>query len=144
MNNPRTASSTRVTGLLGYAGLIPFVVPALLVLGGFGRAELWQSIAGAYAFGIIAFLTGSWWGLALVPATRSVLLLSNAYFLLALACYLSATHYWPLAAALLLLAIYITEQHTTLLPGFAQDYRKLRGILTLVAGGSMLALYVGS
>jgi len=138
------ANSTRVIGALGYAGLIPFVVPALLVLGGVGQAGIWQSLAGAYAFGIIAFLTGSWWGLALAPATRSVLLLSNIYFLLALFCYLFAARFWPLAAALLLLAIHVTEQHSDLLPAFARDYRKLRGILTLVAGGSMLALYLGA
>ncbi len=139
MTNP-----TRVIGLLGYLGLIPFVVPALLVLGGYGSAGLWQSIAGAYAFGIIAFLAGSWWGMALKPAARSALLLSNTFFLLALACYLFAAEFWPLAAALLLLAIYFTERHNASLPTLARDYRKLRGNLTLIASGSMLALYFGA
>lgn len=136
----------RVTEALGYAGLIPFVVPAALVLGGIGQAELWQSIAGAYAFGIIAFLAGSWWGMALapIPAARVVMLLCNVYFLLALACYLLAAQFWPLAAAALLLAIFFTEQNTPLMPPFTRRYRKLRGNLTLIAGGAMLALYVGA
>jgi hypothetical protein len=139
MNRP-----TRVIDSLGYAGLIPFVVPALLLLGDFGRTELWQSIAGAYAFGIIAFLAGSWWGMALPPGTRVLLLLSNVYFLLALACYLLAPQWWPLAAAVLLLAIFLTEQNTALMPTFAHSYRKLRGRLTLIAGGSMLAVFIAA
>ena len=137
-------SSTRVTNSLGYAGLIPFVVPALLVLGGIGRAELWQSIAGAYAFGIIAFLAGSWWGMARSSGAPALLVLSNLYFLLALTCYLLAPQSWPLAAALLLLAIFLTEQNTALMPTFADSYRKLRARLTLIAGGSMLAVFIGA
>lgn len=137
-------NSTRVTEWLGYAGLIPFVVPVLLILIDADGAELWQSIAGAYAFGIIAFLAGSWWGTALVPAAPVAALLSNLIFLLALACYLFAGQAWPLAAALLLLSIFFTEQNTPLMPAFTQRYRKLRRNLTLVAGGSMLALYIGA
>lgn len=137
-------SSTRVTNSLGYAGLIPFVVPALLVLGDFERAELWQSIAGAYAFGIIAFLAGSWWGMARSAGRRGLLVLSNLYFLLALACYLLVPQFWPLAAALLLLAIFLTEQNTALMPTFADSYRQLRARLTLIAGGSMLAVFIGA
>jgi hypothetical protein len=39
--------------VLGYAGLIPFVIPAYLVVAGSAHADLSVAIAGAYAFGIL-------------------------------------------------------------------------------------------
>jgi hypothetical protein len=53
-------TSQRIAGALGYAGLIPFVIPAVLVIAGSDHADLSTSIAEIYAFGIICFLTGSW------------------------------------------------------------------------------------
>lgn len=132
----------RITSLLGFAGLIPFVIPALLVVSATEYAELSMTIAGAYAFGIISFLCGSWWGMALNNDSAKVLLFSNLYFLTALLIFLLASRWWPLAAAILLMSILFAEQNSTLFPRFPASYRKMRVLLTLVACASMLTLHL--
>ena len=133
-----------VTVALGFAGLIPFVIPALLVVTGSDHADFSASIADIYAFGIICFLTGSWWGMALTPGHRAALLLSNFYFLTAFFIFLFALPWWPLAAAVLLIGIFVAELNASLLPEFPGHYRKMRTFLTLVASVSMLAIHLSA
>ncbi len=134
--------SRRVANLLGYCGLLPFVVPAVLVAMDSDHAPLALRIGEVYAFGIIAFLTGSWWGMSLQRANGKVLLLSNLYFLVALFIFLFAGQWWSLAAAILLMSLFFAENSSTLFPDMTVHYRKMRAILTLVASASMLALYL--
>jgi hypothetical protein len=68
---------------------------------------------------------------------RTTLVLSNALLLLALAVYLFARQWWPLAAAGLLVVSWICEQSRGLFPAYAPQYRVMRSLLTLVAAGSM-------
>lgn len=131
------ASPVTVTRLLGIAGLVPFVAPALLALSGSALAAAAVPVAAAYALAIICFLCGSWWGAAQASGERAGLLLSNIYLLLSLGIYLFASDWWPLAAALLLLGAWLCEHFCR---WFASDYRRMRGLLTLVAGGSMAAI----
>lgn len=132
----------RVTNGLGYAGLVPFIVPAALIVAGSEHGAFLVSFSGAYAFGIICFLTGSWWGMALAPGSRSALLLSNLYFLIAFFIFLFANQVWPIAAAVLLMGIYLAEQHSSLFSEFPETYRKMRTVLTLIASVSMLAIHI--
>lgn len=134
-------SPQRITSALGFAGLIPFVIPALLVVAGSNQAGLAASIAEAYAFGIICFLAGSWWGIALLPGHRAALLLSNLYFLIAFFTFLFALPWWSLIAAVLLSGIFFVELNASMLPAFPEHYRKLRAALTLIASASMLAIH---
>ncbi|MDH3538182.1 MAG: DUF3429 domain-containing protein [Gammaproteobacteria bacterium] len=131
---------TRVINLLGYAGLIPFVVPALLIAAGAEYSQLSLQLAAAYAFGIISFLIGSWWGMALSTGSRGLFVLSYLLFLVGFFAYLFAPHWWPLAAALLLITILVAERNGSLFPAFPDRYRGMCTTLTLVAGASMLAL----
>ena len=126
--------------LLGYAGLIPFVLPvAWLALG--GEAYPWlATLVGVYALGIICFLTGSWWGLGLAGPASAAFWISNAVFLVAVTLFALLPSGWPLAAALLLLAIFALERVDGLVPATPGDYRTMRLRLTLVAGASMLGL----
>jgi hypothetical protein len=126
-----------VTRLLGVAGLVPFVLPALLVVSGSALGAAAAQIAAAYALAIICFLGGSWWGMAQASGIRATLLLSNVYLLLALGLYLSALDWWPLAATLLLLGAWTCEHSERLFPALPPAYRRLRTLLTLVAAGSM-------
>jgi len=135
-------SSQLITWALGLVGLIPFVIPAFLVVAGSGHADLSASIAETYAFGIICFLTGSWWGMALTPGHRAALLLSNLYFLAAFFIFLFALPWWPLAAAVLLIGIFVAELNTSLFPAFPDHYRNMRMALTLIASVSMLAIHL--
>ncbi|TQE99403.1 MAG: DUF3429 domain-containing protein [Spiribacter salinus] len=52
--------------LAGYAGLIPFVIPLLVVWFGPGHAEAAIAVQHAYAALILSFLGGIYWGLALL------------------------------------------------------------------------------
>ena len=136
------ASSSVVTQLLGYAGLVPFVLPAVLVLTGSAHADVASTIASGYALAILCFLCGSWWGMAQATANRATLLLSNAYLLLALALYLFAAEWWSLAAALLLVGAWLCEQNALLFPTYPGSYRRMRAILTLCASASMAVLHL--
>jgi hypothetical protein len=130
-------SAQFVTRLLGVAGLVPFVLPALLVASGSELAALSAQLADGYALAIICFLAGSWWGMAQTSAVRATLILSNLYLLLALALYLFALDWWPLAAMLLLLGAWLCEQSQRLFPAFPPAYRRMRILLTLGAAASM-------
>jgi hypothetical protein len=131
-----------VINTLGYAGLIPFVVPALLIVFGSEHSPFLISLAGSYAFAITCFLTGSWWGMGLLPGSRPTLLLSNLYFLIAFFTFLFAVEVWALAAAVLLVGIFLAEQRSSLFPEFPASYRVMRTVLTLIASASMLAIHL--
>ena len=133
-----------VIQLLGIAGLIPFVAAALLVFLDSQYATLMRSLGEAYAFGIICFLCGSWWGMVLNSGPRWTLVLSNAYMLIAFFVFMLARDWWPLAAAILLMSILVTELNGAKFPALANHYRKLRSILSMVASASMLTLHMAA
>ena len=135
-------SSQRVINTLGYAGLIPFVIPTLLIILGSEHSQFLTSLVGSYAFGIICFLTGSWWGMGLLPGSRSALILSNLYFLIAFFIFVFALEVWSLAAAVLLIGIFLAEQRSSLFPDFPASYRAMRTLLTLIASACMLAIHL--
>ena len=133
-------TSQRTVYLLGYGGLIPFVIPAILILANSPHAALLTTITSAYAFGIICFLCGSWWGLALKSKREYSLWLSNACFLLAFFVFSFAEQWWALAAAILLIILLITAHGAGLLSGLHEQYGKLRTQLTIIASASMLTV----
>jgi len=137
-------SSMRTIRLLGYAGLIPFIIPALLVVSASEYAQQSLSFAAAYAFGIISFLCGSWWGVALDSGSSKALWISNLYFLTAIVIFVFAPWWWPLAAAVMLIALLCAEIYSGLFPEFTAAYRKMRVLLTLVAAASMLAIHLSA
>jgi hypothetical protein len=134
-------SSKPVFIALGYAGLIPFVIPSALLVAGSDHSRLLIDLIEAYAFGIICFLTGSWWGMALKPGKRINLMLSNFYFLIAFFIYVFAPQVWMPIAAVLLICIFMTERIGTLFPELGSGYSKMRAMLTLVASVSMIAAF---
>ncbi len=122
---------------LGYAGLIPFVVPAVVAVALPAQADMAVVIAEHYALAIICFLCGSWWGAARVSNSSAALIPSNVYLLLALALFLFARQWWPLAAALLLAGSWLFERNSRMFPSNPPDYLRMRGVLSLVAAASM-------
>ncbi len=136
------ANAQKVITLLGYAGLLPFVAATLVIAIDASWSTKALHLVSAYAFGIICFLTGSWWGLALRKNNTHALWLSNVFFLLCFFNYVLVPAWWPLAATLLLLAIFILEQNARLFPPFPTHYRTLRTLLTLVVGFCMLIVQV--
>ena len=137
-------AARRTVYSLGLAGLIPFVVPALVLVLHHEQSALAQHIVNVYAFGIICFLCGTWWGMALREGNRRALLLSNLIFLIAFFGFFILPHWWALMACLLLVSLFIIELNTSIIPAFSSDYRTLRATLTLVAGASMLSVFLAS
>ena len=137
-----TTNLTAVTRFLGYAGLIPFVVPAFLIATVSPYSEMSMAIIQIYAFGIISFLTGSWWGWGLSSGKAGLLLLSNLYFLSALFVFVMADHWWPLASAILFFSIFLAEKTSSLFGDLPQHYQKIRIILTMIASLSMLVTHL--
>ena len=138
------ANPSRTIALLGYAGLIPFVVLAAAVVFGSEYANPARVIAAAYAFGSISFLCGSWWGLALRSGSNRVLWLSNLYFLVGFFAFVFAPAWWALAAAILLMSLFFAEQNTALFSGLPENYRRMRIVLSGIAALSMLAIHLRS
>jgi len=135
--------STRfITRTLGYLGLIPFIIPAILVATNSGYSDFAIKIVEAYAFGIICFLTGSWWGMASLNNNRVLIFLSNVYFVAAFLLLFFAPLWWSLAASVLLIGIFALEQKQSLFPPLPQFYRQMRAILTVLSSSSMLVIHI--
>ena len=132
----------RTMHLLGYAGLIPFVAVAVALILGVEHRLLSLSVINAYAFGIFCFLCGSWWGLGLPRDRREALVFSNLLFLVAFFVFSLASEWWPLTACLLLVALFVIEQSGRIVPFASAAYRRMRGLLTLIAAGSMLSVHL--
>ncbi|MFT4649926.1 MAG: hypothetical protein ACI9AP_000092, partial [Flavobacteriales bacterium] len=92
-------SARSIIRTLGYLGLIPFIIPAILVATNSDQADLAIQVAEAYAFGIICFLTGSWWGMSSSNDNRALILLSNFYFLTAFLLLFLAPLWWSFSAS---------------------------------------------
>lgn len=135
-------SARSIIRTLGYAGLIPFIIPAILVANISGYSDTAIQVANTYAFGIICFLTGSWWGMSSSNDNRALILLSNAYFLAAFLLLFFAPLWWSLAASVLLISIFALEQKKSLFPPLPQFYRQMRAILTILSSGSMLVIHI--
>ena len=127
---------------LGYAGLVPFFVPAIMLLTGSEHSAMAAAFADTYAFGIVSFLTGTWWGVSLNAGSRVPLLLSNLLFLLALALFVLVPAWWAFAAAALLALLFFVEIGPKIFPPFPLGYRTMRAALTLGASGSMFAIHL--
>jgi len=131
----------RIMNCLGYAGLLPFVIPTVMIAIDSHYAPHLKELVELYSFGIVCFLTGSWWGLGLTTGSRGALILSNLIFLLAFFFYLYKTDAWALVAALILIVMFLYEQRISQLMKLPSSYRIMRATLTLVASVSMLAIY---
>jgi hypothetical protein len=135
--------STRfITRTLGYLGLIPFIIPAILVATNSGYSDFAIKIVETYAFGIICFLTGSWWGMASLNDNRALIFLSNLYFVTAFLLLFLAPLWWSLAASVLLIGIFALEQKQSLFPSLPQFYRQMRAVLTVLSSSSMLVIHI--
>ena len=121
---------------------MPFLaLPTLLALDPF-RRTLWQSALATYSLGILCFLLGTWWGLALVRRYSSALLLSNALFLMAFFSFLllPLRPYLVIAAALFITLILVERKHPLfqLQPYY---FSQLRLMLSVTAS---IALLIGA
>jgi hypothetical protein len=131
----------KLINALGFAGLIPFVVPAAMVANNVNYADFAIAIVEIYAFGIICFLVGSWWGMSLGTNNRVVVLISNVYFIGALLLLSLVPSWWSLTAAILLIGIFVLEQKRSFFPSLPKYYRRMRAFLTFISGSSMLIVH---
>ena len=135
-------SAPKVIRLLGYLGLIPFIIPAVLVVFNSDLSGTAIQVAEAYSFGIICFLIGSWWGMSCSNNNSALILFSNFYFLVAFILLLLFPLWWPLASSLLLMSVFALEQKTSLFPLLPSFYRQMRAILTILSSASMLVIHI--
>jgi len=135
-------SAPSIIRILGYLGLIPFVIPAVLVVTDSIYSDLAIEVAELYAFGIICFLTGSWWGMSSSSKNCALILLSNVYFLIAFLLLFLAPLWWALAASILLMGIFALEQQKTLFPSLPPFYNQMRIVLTLLSSSAMFVIHI--
>ncbi len=131
---PRHATALACCGLLPYAA-----APLCCLLWPEHRQLAAQWLA-AYSFGIACFLLGAWWGMALIRRCPAALYFSNGLFILAFfGRALLPTAGWLALAALLMIAIWWVEGSYRLFRPQPPYYRRLRGALSWIAAGGLLA-----
>lgn len=136
---PSNTTRQRLVIGLGLGGLLPFIaLGSGLWLWPAGQ-YLQASLLTAYALSITCFLCGSWWGISLLQRARGPLVLGNSLVVLAVLGHalLSAPAFALLAVALLVTTWLYEGWH----PVFGRQpryYRRLRGLLTLVASLALL------
>ncbi len=136
---PSNTARQRLVIGLGLGGLLPFIaLSSGLWLWPAGR-DLQASLLTAYALAIVCFLCGSWWGVSLLRHARGPLVVGNSLVVLAVLGHalLSAPALALLAVALLVTTWLYEGWH----PVFGRQpryYRRLRGLLTLVASLALL------
>ena len=75
--SPQTRLPTTAR-LLGWSGLLPFCALPLLMLIAPGYSAWAGTLLAHYAFGILCFLLGIWWGIGVMRGEPAVLVYSNA------------------------------------------------------------------
>ena len=133
-----------VMGVLGYSGVLPFYVFALLP---WASAPSMDSLVSrgfeVYSLVILSFLAGTLWGSANVRQGRdkiSRLMVSNLLVLLAAAAFVFAT---PFVAALCLRGLHLVQLWYEIAHADQGWYLRLRCRLTLYSMPSYL-VYVGA
>lgn len=133
---------SRAMLILGYSGLIPFLVLSFVVhVGLFELHHDALTILKAYSFGIIAFLCGSIWPNNGDDTHNNKSLISNALFLVAFFSFVFLSEHWLVMAAAILITLYLIEHHTQLTGQFNASYKRLRQHLTIGASISLILAY---
>lgn len=125
--------------ILGYLGLIPFIVPSIIIAFSlFELDHLALSILKPYSFGIIAFMCGSIWPRNENDTDNRKSLISNALFLIAFFSFVFLSKHWLGIGASILFALYVIESHTRLTDQINVAYKRLRLHLTIGASTSLM------
>lgn len=124
---------------LACSGLLPYVAAPLAIAAWPQFSQLTLDLIAHYSFGIICFLLGAWWGMALIRRDPPALWLSNGLFIVAFAARgLLPILWWLGTAAALMLLIWLIEGRLPLFDPQPTYYRRLRGALSWVAAGGLL------
>lgn len=134
-----TASVEQTATRLGWAGLLPFVAAPVALYVSAEHAPLLATAIAAYALAILCFLTGAWWGIALLRRQPGVLVISNLVVVIAWLGFVLL----DLRACVILLAVLLpgTVALERLHPVFRPQpdyYAALRMRLSVVASLSLL------
>ena len=124
---------------LGASGLLPFLgLPVAMAIDPHHQV-LWAQTLAAYSLGIVCFLLGTWWGLALIRLHTSALLMSNGLFLVTLVSYvLQDLQTFFMVSALLFLALLLIERRHALFRPQPAYYARLRIVLSVTASLSLM------
>ncbi len=136
---PRLSEVPGTARLLGWLGLLPFCALPLVI----GALPEFRGLSGGllsdYAFGILCFLLGIWWGIGVMRGEPRPLLMSNLLFLVLLA---ARTLLQPapfmLIAATLFIALVVLERSMAVFQRQPRYYAAMRMQLSLVAAVSLL------
>lgn len=122
------------------AGLVPFV--GLSAWFWFDSSALGLQLLNLYSFGITSFLMGTWWQPLGGDSRVFGAVAGNGIFLLAVGSLAWLPDFFPLISAVLLLLIYILEQHTPWVSLRQKEYGRLRLVVTLIASGCLFLAHL--
>lgn len=125
--------------LLGWAGLLPFCLLPLVMLWQPDSTAVAGQLLSLYAFGILCFLLGIWWGIGVMRKAPLPLIYSNALFLVLLVTRVLADdrRFMPVAA-LLFVVLILMERSLAVFQRQPVYYATLRRRLSLVAALSLV------
>ncbi len=111
---------------LSYAGILPMALSLVFI-----SDPVFQTILKFYSLGILCFVAGSWWGIALVQSDQAQvplfeLVSSNVLTLLAIGAVLMLDSAAFLALAVLFLVLYLGEARLDVFKGQPHYYRRMR------------------
>ncbi|TDG15973.1 DUF3429 family protein [Seongchinamella unica] len=124
---------------LGRLGLIPFIALTAGAVLCARHRDLFETALAAYSFGILSFLLGAWWGLALIKRHASTLLISNVIFLVVFFSYfLLTTRAYLATSALMFLVLLVVEHRHPMFRPQPAYYARMRVQLSLTAALALL------
>ena len=134
-----TASVEQTATRLGWAGLLPFLAaPVALYVWPHHASQLGTALA-AYALAILCFLTGAWWGIALLRRQVGLLVISNLVVVIAwLGFVLLDLRACAIVLAVLLPGTVVLERLHPVFTPQPDYYAALRMRLSVVASLSLL------
>jgi hypothetical protein len=68
----KTENPNRMPRLLGYLGLLPFIIPTMFLFCDYHHFMVWKNILISYAAVILSFLGAVYWGVAMIVKEMSI------------------------------------------------------------------------
>jgi len=136
-------SPPRTTQLLGYLGLIPFILCLLLSLVNLSFYSVEpHTVFIYYSVAILSFLSGSLWHCGQQSSHTMAIILSNIICLFAFACLLLPVNNSLLVLPFGYFILLLTEQTMAKkLAWYTSSYLSMRTFLTLIVSGLHIAAY---
>ena len=141
----KTENKDRLPRILGYLGLLPFIIPTFFLFSDPHHFMTWRSLLVSYAAIILSFLGGLYWAFAMVikdvtiKKRNAMLVWSVIPSLLAWVALLLSQQYAFIALATFFVTAFFVDNQFSRVTNLPAWYMPLRMKLTLVVTSCLMA-----